>query len=166
MVLFSPPYHFFAGSSPALYAILIAWVFLNAEAQLLLFFAFPLKARWLLLSLIGANLLIDFSNSNWPSLFALSGSAIYAYLFTLIAWRTKSPFPFLHRFEEKVLRLLERSKKSPPSKIYDIQSGKPVPDDDAFMDAMLTRISLHGENSLSREEKKRMQEISRRKTRK
>lgn len=159
MALFSLP-HFFAGNSPALYAILITWVFLNPEAQLLLFFTFPFKARWLLLGLIGANLLIDLSNGDAVSLFALSGATVYAYFFTLIGWRVKSPFHFLHPFEAKFLRLFERKKSS---NIYDIRSGNPILDDDAFMDAMLTRISQKGENSLSSEEKKRMQDISRRK---
>ncbi len=167
---FSIPYAL-AGSSTALYALLISWVILNPDAELLLFFAIPFKAKWLLLGLIGANLLIDLSNSDWISLASYSGSVLYGYLYTLIAFREHSPFLFLRAFERTLLRTLERLRqigrreKTPKQpKIYDIHSGAPQLSDDQFMDAMLARISLHGEDSLTPEEKQRMKAISARKS--
>ncbi len=167
MLLFGLPYAL-AGSSPALYALLVAWVILNPEADLLLFFAIPFKAYYLLLGLIGANFLIDLSNNDWISVFAYFGSLLFGYIFTILVFREQSPFTFLNPFERFLLRTLERlshigTKRYRHSKIYDIHSGNPILDDDQFMDAMLARISLYGEDSLSPEEKRRMKSISARK---
>jgi len=144
-------------------------VLLNPEARLLLFFALPLKARHLLLGLIGFNILIDLSRSNWVPLFAYLASVLFGYLFTLAACRIRSPFPFLMKFENWVLRLLERLSHPRPkgvrhTKIYDFKSGEPILSDDEFMDAMLAKISLYGEDSLNPEDRKRMQEISEKKS--
>jgi len=159
----------FAGSSPALFALLAAWILLNPEAHLLLFFTVPFKARNLLLILIGFNLLIDLSSANWIPLFAYIGSLLFGYLFTVLACRTQSPFHFLSPLEKGLLRILEKIEhlgKKPyrHTKIYDIRSGEPVLNDEQFMDAMLARISLHGEESLSGDERKRMQRISEKKS--
>ena len=157
------------GSSPALYAILTAWVILNPEARMLLFFALPFKARYLLLGLIGFNLLIDLSRSDWIPLTAYIGATLFGYFFTVISCRMRSPFPFLAGLENGILRILEklthwRTKPVSHTKIYDFKSGEPVLKDDQFMDAMLARISLYGEETLTPEEKKRMQRISEKKS--
>ena len=59
-----------SGSSPALYATLIAWVILNPESELFLFFAIPFKARSLLIVLLGLGLLVHLASSAWIPLFA------------------------------------------------------------------------------------------------
>lgn len=161
---------FLMGSSTALYGLLMSWVILNPDAHLLLFFTIPFKARHLALGLIGINLIIDLSRSDWVSCFAYIGAILFSYLFTLIACRMRSPFPFLSQFENSILRFIEWithfSSKLPicHTKIYDIKSGEPILNDDQFMDAMLSQISLYGENSLKPEEKARMKRISERKT--
>jgi membrane associated rhomboid family serine protease len=151
-----------AGSTNAVYAILIAWMILNHGSQLLLFFTLPFKSQWLILGLVGLSLLGSLSSSNWADALGLIVSVLYGYLFTLIVFRQQSSFSFLSPFERKILRLLERKKIEPyhHSKIYDIKSGAPVLDDDQFMDAMLDRISRHGAESLTAAEKKRMKQIS------
>jgi hypothetical protein len=178
MALFHSPL-LFAGSSPALYAVLIAWVMLNPESRLLLFFSFPVKAAWLVLGLLGTNLILDLSSGDWTNFFSYATSSLFGYFFTLLVWKspdTSSPFPFLRKFEKGVLRTFEKGKEkwrkigkksaSLPyrhSKIYDIRSGEPLLGDEQFMDAMLARISLYGEDSLAPEEKKRMKSISEKK---
>lgn len=150
------------GSTNAVFAVLVAWILVNPGSQLLLFFAIPFKAEWLILALLGFSLLIDISSANWVGAATLAISCLYGYLFALIAWRQISPFLFLRPLERKILRLLEKKPKETyhHSKIYDIKSGAPILDDDQFMDAMLDRISRHGEDSLTPAEKKRMKEIS------
>lgn len=154
-----------AGSTNAVFAILTAWAMVNPGSQLLLFFSIPFKAEWLILALLGFSLFIDLTTANWVAAVSLIVSVLYAYLFSLIVWRSHSPFPFLRTFERKIFRLLEKKPKETyhRSKIYDIKSGAPVLDDAQFMDAMLDRISRHGEDSLTPAEKKRMREISSRK---
>jgi len=156
------------GSTPPLYALLTSWILLNPEARVLLFFALPFKARHLLAGLIGLNLLIDLSRTDWLPLFAYLGATLFGYFFTLIVCKTRSPFHFLAPFENGILRLIERvshlgGKEVRRAKIYDIKSGEPILGDEEFMDAMLARISLYGEENLSPDEKKRMQRISEKK---
>lgn len=160
------PFHAtLAGSTAPVFAVLTAWMMLNQGAQLLLFFTLPFKAEWLVVCLVAFTLFIDISNSNWVGTASLSASVLFGYFFALIVWREQSPFTILRSFERAVLRLLEPRKKEPyhHSKIYDIKSGAPVIDDSQFMDAMLDKISLYGEESLTPEEKKRMRAISERK---
>lgn len=171
LMAFSHTYTFLAGNSSALYAILIAWTLLNPQAKLLLFFSLPFKASWLLLGLIGANLLIDLTNGNWISFCSYGGACIYAYLFSLIAWRAESWIPFLQPFERFIFRWIEKARhvfgkgrSFRHSKIYDFKSGEPVLDDDQFMDAMLARISRYGEDCLTAAEKTRMEKISKKKS--
>lgn len=154
-----------AGSSNPVFAVLVVWMMLNPGSQLLLFFTLPFKSYVLVLALIGISLFFDITSANWVGAVTLLISCAYGYLFALFVWKEHSPFSFLLTFERKIFRLFERrqqkKKEGQHSKIYDIQSGKPVSDDDKFIDAMLDRISRHGEGSLTPEEKKRMDEISR-----
>ncbi len=154
-----------AGSTCPVFAVIVAWMMINPGSRLLLFFTLPFKAHWLVVGLLGFTFFIDISSSNWVGAVSLAASVLFAYLFALIVWREESPFLILRPFERWILRRLEKKKAESyhSSKIYDIKSGKPLLDDDQFMDAMLDRISRYGENSLSPEEKKRMHEISKRK---
>ena len=169
MGLFQLPYSY-AGITAPLYAIFVAWTILNPEADFYLFFALPFKAYWILLAVLGANLLVDLFHRDWIHLFSYSSAFLYGYIFSVIAFRSRSPFPLLQPFERGLLRWVEKcrhigKKKGPyrPTKVYDIKSGEPVLGDEAFIDAMLARISLYGEESLTPEERKRMDQISARK---
>lgn len=157
------PQSLLSGSIYPIYALLASWVVLNPGSKLLLFFAIPFKAEWLILALFGASLMIELSDAQWGAAVAIVISTLYGYLFTLLKWRQHSPFGFLHFFEKKVLQLFEKKGRGSKAKIYDIKSGEAILNDEAFMDAMLERISRHGEESLTPEEKKRMQKISERK---
>lgn len=156
-----------AGSTNPVYAILMAWMLLNPGAKLLLFFAMPFAAKWLILGLFAMTLFADVAAGLFVASATLAASLAFAYVFTLLAFRQQSPFAFLRPLERKLLRLLEKKKVQPyrSSKVYDIKSGAPVMSDDAFMDAMLDKISRHGEDALTPAEKKRMQSISERKNR-
>lgn len=66
----------------------------------------------------------------------------------------------IKKFFYSVCRYL---KVSPPAQIIDFQTQAPVQTDDEFMDAMLAKVSLRGEDSLSSQEKRRMIAISKRK---
>lgn len=168
MALFHLPDHL-GGSSTALYSLLVGWVILFPEAELLLFFAIPFKARWLILGLLGINLMIDLSSRDWIHLTSYVSAILFAYVYLILIEKEHSPFAglqsferSLHRFREKVL-FFERTKKQKGAKIYDFHSGQPMDADEEFMDQMLARISKQGEDSLSPAEKKRMQQISERK---
>lgn len=137
------------GFAPVLFAVLLSWLLLFPHATMRLF-GYLLNARVVIELLLCFDLLIHLSQEHWTPFLANSGGALFAYCYV------KS----LQFFQNR------RSKSLPSPKIYDIHSGRPVLDDDQFMDAMLARISLHGEESLTPKEKKRMQEISEKKSKK
>jgi hypothetical protein len=94
------------------------------------------------LGFLGLNLFLSLIIGDWIRLAAYSASALFGYLFALSFRR-----PFFLKRKRPV---------SPPTK-------QPHLEDERFMDAMLAKISRQGEQSLSSEEKKRMQSISNRK---
>lgn len=150
-----------AGSSGPVYGVMTAWMMLNAHSQLLLFFKIPMKAFWLVFALIFVSLGADVMTGNWVEAASLSASVLFGYLFALIVWKEQGPFTILRPFERKILGLFDKKpKNSYPSKIYDFQSGDPILNDEQFMDAMLEKISRTGADSLTAEEKARMQQIS------
>lgn len=152
---------FLSGATIPLYAVMTAWVMIYPETSLLLFMTLPVRAIWLILGLIGINLFIDIANANWIGATSIFSSSLFGYLFALVAWKRKSPFPFLYPFENWVLRLIDRRPPvSKEPKVYDIHSGKPRLNDEQFMDSMLEKISKSGEPSLTPQERERMNQIS------
>lgn len=158
------PQFVLAGSRNPIFSLLVVWMMLNPGSQLLLFFTLPFKAYILVFALIGISLFFDITSGDWVGAISLLTSCIYGYFFALLVWRTHSPFPFFRSFERTLFKFFENRKRKKMtrshSKIYDIRSGEPISDDDKFMNAMLDRISRHGKDSLTPQEKKRMDQIS------
>lgn len=147
--------NFLVGCTPLLYSLLAAWLIANPDSLLWLFFAIPLKSRTLLLGLIGLNLWTDIAEGAYAHAAASLIGALTGALFAEFIWKLDGP----------LLRFLRTPPKPAGPKIYDFKTGRPLPDDDDFMDRMLAKISRLGAESLTPEEKARMEEISRRKKR-
>jgi membrane associated rhomboid family serine protease len=155
----------FTGPSPALLSLVTAWAILHAERAAHLV-SFALRPLWIFLLLVGLNLAFDAFGKNWTHLIANAAGAFFGYAFCLISERTRSSIGFLYPIERSVLRVLDKfhsAKRPKAPKIIDFQTGEPLLNDEQFMDAMLAKITLQGEESLSQDEKKRMQKISREK---
>ena len=165
------PYASFAGPAPALLALLTVWAMLHPERELLLFFVFPIKVKWLIAGVLGAITLINLSGLNLPYLVFYLGGALTGYLYAVIAWGLKSPFPITHEvddilssFGSKVRHRLSGKKSG--EKIVDISTGKSAAGDDLFMEEMLTKISQQGSDALSWRQRRRMERISEKKRKK
>ena len=163
-ILHSP---FFSGPSPALIALYTAWAILHAkESTHSPFIRFP----WLVAILIGGSLLLDLWARQWPTFFADLAGVLFAYFFCITSEKAESSIKWLRPLEQGIHRALERrhasQKPNTESKVFDFRTGEPLLDDDQFMDAMLGRISLHGEESLTPNEKIRMRRISEKKSQK
>lgn len=164
-------YAVLAGPTASIISLLICWAFLHPEQELLLFFLFPVKAKWLALGITGIALLISVSNLQFIYSFLYLLGALIGYLYALIAWGVHSPFPALYKPELAVIRssqkikslLPKRKRSSKKGKIVNIKTGEPD-DDDAFVDSMLEKISRYGESSLTFSERKRMKKISEKKS--
>ena len=163
----------FAGATPAIYILLISWVFLFPEARIMLFLTIPMRAKWLVFGLIGVNLFLDFSNGNFFEFIITLSSLLYGYLYAVLVWETLSPFPRFHSIEQKLIyykrkvigqfqfdSLTATYAGSENAKVYDFKTGQAILDDETFMNACLKKISVHGIKGLSLRERWRMNRIS------
>lgn len=150
--------------SAALLALFTVWTMMHADSQLFLFFLFPLKARWLLESLLIAILVVGLSQWDWVSILLYLSGAFYGYLFGVIFLNLSGPFAFTRNFDRILRNWTRRRGGTTQSKVYNLK-GEIELDDDAFMDQMLTKISKSGESSLTFAEKKRMDSIAKKSTR-
>lgn len=165
-------YYIIAGVAPALLAIFVAWAILHRDTQLLLFFLIPIKAKWLLATVIAFAILIPLSELDLVGFVYYSVGILIGYLYSTLGWQKQTPFIFMEKVDDFfiVLGRIIRAKirrlflfKKDESKIVDIKTGKTVLDDEAFIDEMLAKISRYGEKSLSWQERDRMRQISEKK---
>lgn len=163
------------GPNASLMALFTIWTMLGPDFEVLLFFVFPVKARRLLAALLIGVMLISIAQMEISSLILTLASFMLAYFIGTMVWHLPGPFLWMRKIDQLNYKLSHRVEKllfhdehetKSRHKIFDIRTGQPVLDDDEFIDAMLNKISLHGEEALSWLEKKRMNEISekRRKT--
>jgi len=118
--------HLLAGTTPALYALMMGWLMLCPDVQILLFFAIPVRVKWLIVGIIGIHLFVDLSHGLLLNSLMLFGAVSFAYLYCVISWKTNSPFLFLRKFENWLLRVLAPRRKKArytDAKIYDIRDS-------------------------------------------
>lgn len=169
----SPVGHIYAGTTPALYAMLMALIILFPHMELMLFLTLPVKAKWFIITILASTLLIDLSNGLMINFFVNSSAILFGYLYGVMAWKTRSPFKSMWFIEDRLMNLFNsKSYKSrssvedyasSASRIYDFKTGQRVVDDNTFMDACLSKISSEGKSSLTLRERFRMWRISRKK---
>ena len=161
------------GPQAAIYATLIAWIFLYPEAELYLFMTFPMKARNLLLIIISITLFSDLAGKRFVEFWAYLTGALFGYFYALLVFEVHSPFQFLYSFERSILgmkRVFSRQTVSANAfsknaKIYDFKTGNAVLNDDEFVDACLEKISRLGKDSLTFYERIRFWRASRKRKR-
>lgn len=148
-----------SGFWPIILSVMVAWTLFHAEEELLFFFLFPIKAKWLTAGLIGAILLVSLTQRDVATLVETISVVSCAYIWSVVAWGAQSPFQQTHAFD-RWLHSLKTRWAAKGSKVVDITSGLNRQSDDEFIDAMLTKITRYGEGSLTWSERKRMQKIS------
>ncbi len=170
----SPIGHIYAGTTPAIFALLMSTIVLYPQMELMLFLTLPIKAKWLIVTILASTLLIDLSNGMFINFFVNFGAMIFGYLYGVIVWKMKSSFSSLGPFEEFLQKVthgeFRHLRKTPvdryaktSSRIYDFRTGERVIDDNTFIDACLSKISSEGKSSLTWREKFRLWRISKKK---
>lgn len=157
-----------AGPAPALLALAVVWTMLDPNSELMLFGTIPVQTKWLAAFLLAGSLLVCLSQLNMTYFILYLAGALFGYLYALLAWNLEGPFPITHPLDHKIAALGIRirqtlnkwkgKKGSDPKKIVQFPLN-----DDQFVDAMLQKISKHGESSLSWIERRRLNEISKHK---
>lgn len=163
-----------AGNGPSILALLTVWSMAFAEAEMMLFFLIPIKAKWLVTGILAVVFLTTFSHWDLTNLCLYVAAVLAGYFYAALVWGWRSPFAFTKRFDAWLLQLGFRLRRYLPKgkgnqspnkdKIIDIQTGKSLEKDDAFVDAMLAKISRHGEDSLTWSERRRLKQISEKKS--
>lgn len=171
---------FIGGLSPTLiggprfviFCFLISFLFQNGENRIPLFLRFTLKVKHLVLIMICVDLILGLSNLGIAYFLTSVFSLFVGYIVSLVMWERNSPFAGLQPLEDILIRTKRMMTKpfqtdattSSFGKIFDIQTGKEIPSDEAFINACLEKISKHGKNSLSLFEKIKLRRLSRRKS--
>ena len=144
---------------------------LHPESELLFFFILPIKAKWLLAGVLGALFLVNVSSLNLAALLLCFGGVITAYLYGVMAWDLNSPYTFTAKLDGSLSKLSEKIRgasfkkvSNPLGKIIDFHTGKTIDTDEQFVDAMLDKISKTGEQSLTSSERRRLNNISEKKS--
>jgi hypothetical protein len=164
------------GFASTLLILFTLWSMAFPETEILLLFLIPVKVKWIVASLVGILLLISLSHWNLSQFTLYLSAVVIGYVYAVVVHGWYSPFPFTLKFDIWLSRLAGNIRKrmpfpkrkpeeikTPKAKIIDIITGQSIEDDDAFVDAMLTKISKRGEESLSWAERKRLQDISKKK---
>lgn len=167
-----------AGLTPSLYALLAAWIFLQANTQVLLFFTIPIKIQWLIGGILISTFLVDFSNGNYLNLMMYGSSIFVGYFYALLVWQILSPFRTLHSFERIFISLsrmiqslfsrkqFKNNKRFQSQKIYDFYEGKRLLENETFMNSCLEKIQKEGKSSLNFFENWKLKRISKKMKRK
>lgn len=140
----------YVGASGAVYGIMVAFAFYFPYNQILIFFLFPVAAKWAVTIFIGIDLLLLTRNDGIAHITHLGG-ALLAFLYLRYA---ESIDPFF----EKIGSVKEtfEDKKSE----WTIQKKQEQRDE---VDRILSKISREGMHSLSRSEKSVLEKASGRK---
>ena len=94
-----------AGWTPALYAILVGWMLLNPHAQVLVFFALPMRVKWVVVGAAAITLYLDLTEGHYLQFVASSSAVLFGYFYAILAWDIHSPFAALQRFERLLHKL-------------------------------------------------------------
>lgn len=161
-----------SGPTAPLLALFTAWTFLYPDVELMLFFVLPARTKWLFAGLVGALFLLPLAQLDLVSFVYYFSAIAIGYLYSTVIWEVGSPFVQTYDFDRFLItrgKWLRDYQGIAPTietpKIVDIDTGDALQEDDEFVDAMLQKISKQGQSSLSWSERKRLDEISRRKSR-
>jgi len=134
--------YFYSGPGSSLLGLFVIWAMQNPGSDVRLYFLFPIKARYLALGALGVVLLVNLSQFDYVSLVFYLTAMAAGYLYTKLkfghtGWRWRSYFS------------AKKQKKRP------FRSKK----EEAYVNRMLDKVSKHGEQSLTRKERRKLQKL-------
>jgi membrane associated rhomboid family serine protease len=162
------------GASGAVFGVMIAFAMLFPDRPIYLYFLFPIRAKYLIGIWIGLEVLNGvLGTDNGVAHFAHLGGAAVGFLYMAIdlgliplrewtiSFKGEESLPF-----SGASRARKVGEEVRDAKFYDISTGRPVDRKDEVgqdvIDAILDKISTGGYQSLSEEEKRILNEASRR----
>jgi membrane associated rhomboid family serine protease len=137
------------GASGAVYALLVAFARFFPEQQLLMFFLFPVPVRYAVLIMGGISLLLINSGDGIAHIAHLGGAA-FAWVYLNWFW-SPSRGGFMAQWKQR------RNRNRWEKAMRDGETLRTAMDE---IDPILRKIGAEGINSLTRSERKRLDEVS------
>jgi membrane associated rhomboid family serine protease len=162
------------GASGAVFGVMIAFAMLFPDRPIYLYFLFPIRAKYLVAVWIGLELLLGVTgSSDGVAHFAHLGGAAVGFLYMavelgiiplrewLISFKGEESYPFRNN-----PRIRKEADEVRDAQFFDIRTGKPPERKDEVtqevIDAILDKISTGGYQSLTDDEKRILNEASKR----
>jgi membrane associated rhomboid family serine protease len=160
------------GASGAVFGVLIAFGMLFPDRPIYIYFLLPIKAKYFVAIYIGLELFYGVTGTEQGvAHFAHLGGAAVGFIYLLADMNLIPVRHWWAQLRGGVRRATPAGKKWPPeeevedAKFYDINTGKPLHDDrdvnQEVIDAILDKISKGGYQSLTEEEKRILNQASR-----
>ncbi len=93
------------GPACALYGLLTVWCMFDPNMQMLLFMIFPVRAKWMVVGLLGINLLLDIGSGSYLYVTANLLGGLIGHLYGLLAWDLRGPFTITHPIDHFIARI-------------------------------------------------------------
>jgi membrane associated rhomboid family serine protease len=87
---------------PAILGVCTLWTMSDPYQKLILFFVFPIQAKWILAFALIGTLFNAISVSDITAFFTFAAAFIWSWLYGIIVLRFSSPFEWMHKPEEVV----------------------------------------------------------------
>lgn len=150
------------GASGAVYGVMLAFAMVWPDVPIYLFAIFPVKAKWLIAVLVGISILsaLPGGRSDGIAHFAHLGGFAAAFLYMKFDAKLGGPFRNLRRLVGRPrLRVVPGGKPPRPEPRPRRRADERMYDE---IDRVLDKISTHGMASLTPEERKLLDDVSRR----
>jgi membrane associated rhomboid family serine protease len=147
------------GASGAVFGVMVAFAMLYPRMPIMLFLLPPIEARYVVAGFIALNVLFLGGNDNVARLVHLGG-ALSGYM-VMIAYRGGYDLSKIIRFFEAVWKSGRSGKSSPNKNMRIVEDADVVEEvEQSELDRILEKISKHGYDSLTKEEKKKLFDLS------
>ncbi|MCH9609085.1 MAG: hypothetical protein S4CHLAM45_08480 [Chlamydiales bacterium] len=80
------------GSSPPIFALLTVWGMLYPNMELFFLFVIRMKAKWLVLAILGFSLFMNLSYGEWIPLIADISGILWGFVIARFTWKLNLPF--------------------------------------------------------------------------
>jgi rhomboid family protein len=152
------------GASAAVYGVMLAFAMTWPDALIYIWGIFPVKAKWLLAFLFVVTFYSAFGGSaNGVANFAHLGGLLTGFLYLKSDWRGTQRFSRVRTVVRRKLAIVPREEKVGVGS--EKSAGGPANEERAVLDAVdrvLDKISAEGMSALTPEERKLLDEVSRR----
>lgn len=156
-------FNYVIGASGAVFGVMVAFAMLYPEMPIMLILLPPIQARYVVAGLIVLNLLALGGESNVAHAVHLGGAGI-GYLL-MKAWRQgydlSSPTRRLQRWWYRLKGAYQKKKRPKNKNMYSVSDVEVVNEvEQSELDEILEKISKQGYDALTKEEKKKLFELS------